>query len=127
MTDTNSTTKLIIDAGNVRGRLWRNNIGLATFRRGRHTHKVAYGLGGAGGADLIGMRSAADGIAQFVAIEVKRTPSDKPTPRQDTFLRVVREQGGYAAVANAQTAEAVAKDLLDGTNNMLYDSKPTSF
>ena len=112
---TASITKTIVDAGNIHGRLWRNNQGVATFQKGKYNHTVAYGVGGRGGADLIGFRRVGK-LAQFVAIEIKSAKSDKLTDQQQNFLRVVNLSGGYGAVANPETATAVAKDLVDKTN-----------
>ncbi|MGE4259238.1 MAG: VRR-NUC domain-containing protein [Candidatus Babeliales bacterium] len=69
--------------------LWRNNIGVAF-----HNYPIYYGVGGNGGADLIGI---VDGI--FLAIEVK-IPGEKPSENQENFLQQVRANGGIAIVAS---------------------------
>lgn len=73
--------------------VFRNNSGIATFPNGA---KVRYGLGGTGGADLIGICN--DG--KFFAIEVK-TEKGRVTEDQENFLRVVRAHGGKAGVARS--------------------------
>ena len=64
--------------------LWRNNIAKAEIR-GRW---VAFGVGGPGGADLIGLHEG-----RFLAIEVK-TPIGKQTEEQRLFEQLVIARGG---------------------------------
>lgn len=71
----------------------RNNSGIATYSNGA---KVRYGVGGTGGADLLGITGG--GI--FFAVEVK-TNTGRVTPDQENFLRVVRAHGGKAGVARS--------------------------
>ena len=97
----------LIEAGNIGpSRLWRNNIGVATYRKPKHIQKVAYGVGGKGGADLIGFRRG-----QFVAIEVKSSKSIPLKPHQLQFLTVVKECGGYAAVCYPENLSTILNDL----------------
>jgi hypothetical protein len=81
---------------------FRNNVGALADKTGR---LIRYGVGGKGGADLIGI--APDGI--FFAVEVK-TATGKPTPEQLTFIAAIRRQGGRAGVARSP-AEAVSLAL----------------
>lgn len=88
----------MIEATRLGGRLFRNNVGLAAYGKGRH--QVRYGLC-AGSADLIGWTP--DG--RFWAVEVK-TPGWKPTPKwlrsdQNKFLSTVRLAGGVGVVATS--------------------------
>jgi hypothetical protein len=77
----------------------RNNVGQDQVTR------VRYGVGGVGGADLIGIRRC-DG--RFIACEVKG-PSGKPTPEQLRFLERVRFSGGIGVLAYgvADVVEAI--------------------
>lgn len=77
--------------------LWRNNIGVAEARG----HKIRFGVGGPGGADLIGVFRG-----RFVAVELK-TPIGKQSEEQQTFQRLVERKGGVYVVLRS-AAEAVA-------------------
>ena len=68
----------------------RNNVGMTADH-------VRYGVGGVGGADLLGVRRS-DGRA--VACEVKRL-GKHATPEQLRFLACVRSAGGLAFVAHS--------------------------
>lgn len=70
---------------------WRNNVGRALVR----DNWVAFGVGGKGGSDLIGI---VDG--RFFALEVK-TAKGRVSPEQEQFLRCVRYNGGFAAVVRS--------------------------
>lgn len=75
--------------------LWRNNVGAA--KQGNRT--IRYGVGGRGGADLIGMYRGL-----FVAIEIK-TPIGRQSPEQRTFQLLVERKGGvYGLVRSVQQA-----------------------
>ena len=52
-----------------------------------------------GGSDLIGWRTI-NGVAQFVAIEVK-TPTGRATPDQLNFIAAVNSAGGHAGVVRS--------------------------
>jgi len=73
--------------------LWRNNVGCAKTSRGF----VRYGLGGKGGADLIGVEL---GTGRFAAVEVK-APGGELTPEQALYLDAVGAAGGLACVASS--------------------------
>lgn len=64
--------------------LWRNNQGVADIRG----YKVRFGVGGPGGADLIGIYRG-----RFIAIEIK-TETGRQTPEQKTFQALVESLGG---------------------------------
>ena len=98
-------------------RLWRNNVGTGwagqatrvtagnlqaiahTLRPGdvvvRNARPLHAGLC-VGSSDLIGYRQV-DGLAQFVALEVK-SERGRPTPEQTRFLDHISSAGGCAAV-----------------------------
>ena len=67
--------------------LWRNSIGFDSKT------KVRYGIGGNGGADLIGWYNG-----RFLAIEVKVFGGNR-SPEQVNFIAAVRAAGGLAGFA----------------------------
>ena len=84
-------------------RLWRNNTGALVDRQGR---LVRFGLC-KGSSDLIGLRSVeitaamvGQRIGQFIAIEVK-TPQGAIRPEQESYLRLVQQFGGVAAICRS--------------------------
>lgn len=78
--------------------LWRNNIGHAVMRHGA---RVTFGVGGPGGADLIGMFHG-----RFVAIEIK-TPTGRQSPEQRQHQALVESKGGvYAILRSVDDAHA---------------------
>ena len=74
-------------------RLLRNMVGRFEDLTGRW---VAFGVGGPGGADLLGWTDV-EGDAIFTAIEVKRRPR-KATAEQEAFLAAVNAAGGIGAL-----------------------------
>ena len=97
-------------------RLWRNNVGTGWAgqatqirRRGmlavepgdvlvRNARPLHAGLC-TGSSDLIGYRQI-DGVAQFVAIEVK-SERGRLTAEQQAFIELVQGMGGMAGVARS--------------------------
>ena len=75
-------------AAGLNARLFRNNVGVLTDARGQH---VTYGLC-VGSSDLIGDYPL-DGVAVFMAVEVKR-PGQRMTPAQTLFIRSVNDRAG---------------------------------
>lgn len=76
--------------------LWRNSIGVAE-RRG---FTIRFGVGGPGGADLIGLFRG-----RFVAIEIK-TPTGRQSPEQRLFQQLVERKGGtYVVLRSVDDAE----------------------
>lgn len=67
----------------------RNNVGFDA------EHRVHYGCGGKGAADLLGIERS---TGRFVACEVKR-PGQRPRPDQQRFLERVALSGGLAICA----------------------------
>lgn len=112
--------------------LWRNNVGAAFHAETKRP--VQYGVGGTGGADLIGMLTiqvervcfdndavACDGsdlacaghvssIARFIALEVKK-PGGRVRAEQWGFIELVRNNGGFAAIVHSveEAKEAIAR------------------
>jgi hypothetical protein len=83
---------------------WRNNIGHAVMR---HGHRVTFGVGGPGGADLLGLTHR----GQFVAIEVK-TPKGRQTPEQMAFQSLVTRLGGvYLLMRSVDDAREFLESL----------------
>lgn len=76
--------------------IWRNNVGIANhFDPNTHeTQTVKYGLAD-GSADLIGLLNG-----RFIALEVKR-PGEAPTGKQQQWLTLVRNNGGFAAIVTS--------------------------
>lgn len=93
---------LILKAPRVGARLLRNNVGQMTDQQG---NVVRYGVGGPGGADLIGPTTivitpemVGREVAVFTAVEVK-AQGRKPTDAQRAFLAMVKARGGIACLA----------------------------
>jgi len=81
---------------------WRNNIGVAEIRG----YRVRFGVGGAGGSDLIGLFRGV-----FVAVEVK-TPIGRLSADQKLYQRLVEsKQGVFAVVRSEDDARALLQDL----------------
>lgn len=90
---------------------FRNNIGEAEFwneHQERPDH-VAYGVGGAGGSDLLGIVGG-----RWTALELK-APGARTKPAraalQEQFRRLVRSAGGFATVVRSvdEALAAVAR------------------
>lgn len=81
---------------------WRNNIGVAE----RNGHMIRFGVGGPGGADLIGIFRG-----RFVAIEIK-TPTGRQSGEQKTFETLVTsKQGLYVILRSVDEARALIQQL----------------
>jgi hypothetical protein len=112
--------RILLACGSGPVRLWRNNVGTGwagqatkvtqgnlnaiahTLRPGdvviRNGRPLHAGLC-VGSSDLIGYRQV-DGVAQFVALEVK-TPTGRVTTEQTRFLDHIKTAGGCAAVVRS--------------------------
>lgn len=95
---------IMVAASKVGARLLRNNTGKFQDQRGTW---VAFGVGGPGGADLIGWRTktvtqdmVGKPVAIFTAVEVK-SGSGKLTKEQTSFLSAVMDAGGIAICARS--------------------------
>jgi hypothetical protein len=78
--------------------LWRNNIGMAWMRNGT---PVKFGVGGPGGADLIGVYRGL-----FVAIELK-TPIGRQSKEQRQYQQLVERKGGvYVVIRSVDDARS---------------------
>jgi hypothetical protein len=121
--------RVLLAHGSGPVRLWRNNVGTGwagaatrvtagnlqaiahTLRPGdvvvRNARPLHAGLC-VGSSDLIGYRQV-DGLAQFVALEVK-SERGRPTPEQTRFLDHISSAGGCAAVVRSVAdADAVLR------------------
>jgi ribosomal protein L27 len=108
--------KILLACGSGNTRLWRNNVGTGwagqatkiqrrgmvavepgdvIVRQGRPLHA---GLC-VGSSDLIGYRQV-DGVAQFVALEVK-SATGRPTAQQVQFLDHITSAGGCAGIVRS--------------------------
>jgi hypothetical protein len=80
---------------------WRNNIGTAEFwnEHAHHAERVAYGVGGPGGSDLLGIVAG-----RFIALELK-APGARTKPAREVlqaqFRALVRSAGGFATVVRS--------------------------
>jgi len=90
-----------LEASKCGARLFRNNVGTLQTAEGRY---VQYGIGGVGGADIVGWtpvtitpEHVGRTLAIFTAIEAK-TGRLKPTHEQESFLQAVERAGGIARV-----------------------------
>lgn len=82
--------------------LWRNNIGVAEMRG----YKVRFGVGGPGGADLLGLYRG-----RFVAVEVK-TETGRQSEEQRVFQKLVEKLGGiYVVLRSVEAANEWAAGL----------------
>ena len=82
---------------------WRNNIGVASMRGST----VRFGVGGPGGADLLGL----DHRGRFIAIEVK-TPTGRQSPEQRCFEQLVQRLGGvYLIMRSVEDARSFLLSL----------------
>lgn len=112
--------RILLAHGSGSVRLWRNNVGTgwagqATKVTGGNLRAIAAGLRPGdvvirqgrplhaglcvGSSDLIGYRQV-DGVAQFVALEVK-SATGRPTAQQMQFLEHIRAVGGCAGVVRS--------------------------
>lgn len=112
--------RILLACGRGDARIWRNNVGTgwagpSTRVTAGNLRAVAQGLrpgdvvirGGrplhaglcVGSSDLIGFRTR-DGVAQFVALEVK-TPTGRATAEQQRFLGMVEAAGGCSGIARS--------------------------
>ncbi len=86
---------------------WRNNIGTAEFwnEHADHAERVAYGVGGPGGSDLLGIVGG-----RWVALELK-APGARTKPAREAlqaqFRALVQSAGGFACVVQS-VPEALA-------------------
>ena len=120
MTEHETQQRILLAHGSGPVRLWRNNVGTgwagqATRITAGNLQALARGLrpgdvvirGGrplhaglcVGSSDLIGYRQV-DGIAQFVALEVK-SATGRPTAQQTAFLDHIRSAGGCAGIVRS--------------------------
>jgi cell wall-associated NlpC family hydrolase len=120
MTEHAIQQRILLACGSGSVRLWRNNVGTgwagqATKVTAGNLRAVAQGLQPGdvvirqgrplhaglcvGSSDLIGYRQV-DGVAQFVALEVK-SATGRPTTQQTQFLNHITSAGGCAGVVRS--------------------------
>lgn len=122
--------RILLACGSGDTRLWRNNVGTGwagpttkvtpgnlravsqALRPGdvviRQARPLHAGLC-VGSSDLIGYR-VVDGVAQFVALEVK-SATGRPTAQQTQFLDHINEVGGCAGIVRSvEDARSVLGD-----------------
>lgn len=105
--------EILLNASTNRVRLWRNNRGVFKV----DDRYISTGLGGNGGADLVGIRAVkitpgmvGKTIGQFVALEVK-TDKGKVSPEQYTFVCVIKSLGGMSGVIRPRTYDKIMQAL----------------
>lgn len=87
--------------------VWRNNVGQMIDANGR---RVVYGLG-KGSADLVGIWTHANGVGQYVEIEIK-TPIGKQSPEQAQRQQLVEKRGGvYVVLRSVEDARRWAHEM----------------
>jgi cell wall-associated NlpC family hydrolase len=112
--------RILLACGSGNTRLWRNNVGTgwagpATKITAGNLRAVTQGLQPGdvvirngrplhaglcvGSSDLIGYRRV-DGVAQFVALEVK-SPTGRATAQQTQFLNHITSAGGCAGIVRS--------------------------
>jgi hypothetical protein len=77
--------------------LFRNNSGVAFQRHGEREDVVRYGVGGNGGADLLGILAP---TGRWIALELKNE-SGRASKEQEQFLALIRRMGGFGAVVRS--------------------------
>lgn len=88
--------------------LSRNNVGVLMDANGRH---VRFGVGGPGGADLLGIFTCPDGRGLFIAAEIK-SQTGKQSDEQIRFQKLVEQKGGaYALLRSVDDACAWISEL----------------
>jgi len=108
--ETNLQRQIILEATRLNIRLFRNNIvngwtgessmspnGTVLIRSPR---RIACGIPGPGGSDLLGWRTLANGTAQFVSIEIK-TATGRASQAQLDWLDCVTLAGGLAGIVRS--------------------------
>jgi hypothetical protein len=103
MTESQLQDEIRLALGRIPGLvLFRNNIGVADMRG----YKVRFGVGGPGGADLIGLY-----LGRFLAVEIK-TPTGRQSEEQKTFQRLVEKNNGiYVVLRSVDDAIAWASSM----------------
>lgn len=87
--------------------LWRNNVGTGE-KRG---HFIRFGVGGPGGADLLGIYRSSAGAGVFLAVEIK-SATGRQSEEQVRFASLVRSLGGeYAVLRSVEDARAWVAEL----------------
>ena len=85
-----------LEATKLGARLFRNQVGSYLLADGR---RLSSGLA-VGSSDLIGWITRSDGVAQFVAVEIKST-SGRAGDHQLAWIECVRKAGGIAGIVRS--------------------------
>ena len=114
MSERNFINKVLVLASQIGMRLSRNNTG--TLKTERNTW-VNFGVFSPGGSDLIGFtpilitpEMVGKTIAVFTALELK-CGKTKSTISQKSFVRTVKENGGFAAFIHDDVTETELRAL----------------
>jgi hypothetical protein len=99
--------QIAIEATRLDHRAWRNNIGVARYKRNDQIYVVRYGIPGPGGADMIGytkriitLDMVGSAVAIFTGAECK-VGKRKAEDDQSKFLEAIRNAGGIAGVCRS--------------------------
>jgi hypothetical protein len=104
MSETDVMHEIMVEATRLGHRLMRHNTGVATHfnKRGEFTGKVAYGLFGSGGGDLVGWTRIVAGtraVPVFTMIETKKpggSTHKRRREQQQQKIDAVKAAGGIA-------------------------------
>lgn len=92
--------------------LSRNNVGVLVDKE--TDRYVRFGVGGKGGADLVGMFTHA-GFARFIAAEIKSARGTQ-SPEQVSFEKLVNSKGGsYVVLRSVAEARQWIAELRGGS------------
>ncbi len=96
---------------NVVGRAWQGSVAASTPARLALIcpRRIAFGVGGVGGSDLIGFRIV-KGKAIFAAVEVKSDDAVLSREQGD-FLWSVKAVGGVACIARIRGSDLILETL----------------
>ena len=94
--ETDLQRRIQMEATKLGARLFRNQVGRYLLADGRWLQS---GLA-VGSSDLIGWVTMPDGVARFVACEVK-TPIGRVSPDQQAFVDCVTRAGGIAGICRS--------------------------
>lgn len=105
MSETLIVKKILLALSSSGTMAFRNNTGAYKSAAG---HFIKYGVGGAGGSDILGLtpititqEMIGKRVAVFTAIEAK-TKTGKATEQQKNFISAIKKQGGIAGVARSE-------------------------
>lgn len=102
MTESEIQQLILLEATKLGHRLFVNRQGRAKYKaKSGEVYTVPYGVGGVGGADLIGWsRLHYERDCVFTAIECK-TKTGRPTKEQLQFIEAVKKAGGIGGICRS--------------------------